>query len=83
MVERKNSMSNLIDRNAVIDIVGKSTSNIMNSNVIDIINKLPCTQSEIMHMLKREPIKNKSNCPNCGAPITGTECPYCGSVFGC
>ena len=21
------------------------------------------------------------NCPNCGAPITATECPYCGTVF--
>ena len=23
----------------------------------------------------------KLNCPNCGAPITSTECPYCGTVF--
>lgn len=22
------------------------------------------------------------NCPNCGAPITGTECEYCGTLFG-
>lgn len=21
------------------------------------------------------------NCPNCGAPITETKCPYCGTVF--
>lgn len=21
------------------------------------------------------------NCPNCGAPIRGIECPYCGTVF--
>ena len=21
------------------------------------------------------------NCPNCGAPITGTKCEYCGSLF--
>lgn len=21
------------------------------------------------------------NCPNCGAPIRGDECPYCGTVF--
>mgnify|MGYP004657774481 CR=1 FL=1 len=21
------------------------------------------------------------NCPNCGAPITGTKCEYCGTVF--
>lgn len=21
------------------------------------------------------------NCPNCGAPISNTECPYCGTVF--
>lgn len=27
--------------------------------------------------MKRE----KLNCPNCGAPITETECPYCGTVF--
>lgn len=23
----------------------------------------------------------KSNCPNCGAPITGNKCEYCGTVF--
>ena len=22
-----------------------------------------------------------SNCPNCGAPITGDRCEYCGTVF--
>lgn len=22
---------------------------------------------------------NKTNCPNCGAPITGLECAYCGT----
>lgn len=21
------------------------------------------------------------NCPNCGAPIRGDECPYCGTMF--
>lgn len=21
------------------------------------------------------------NCPNCGAPITGEKCEYCGTVF--
>ena len=26
-------------------------------------------------------MRDKLNCPNCGAPITGVECPYCGSVF--
>ena len=26
-------------------------------------------------------MRNKLNCPNCGAPITSAECPYCGSVF--
>ena len=26
-------------------------------------------------------MRDKLNCPNCGAPITGMECPYCGSVF--
>ena len=26
-------------------------------------------------------MRDKLNCPNCGAPITSTECPYCGSVF--
>lgn len=24
---------------------------------------------------------NKTNCPNCGAPIESTKCPYCGTVF--
>lgn len=23
----------------------------------------------------------KLNCPNCGAPIAETKCPYCGTVF--
>jgi predicted amidophosphoribosyltransferase len=22
-----------------------------------------------------------TNCPNCGAPITGSRCEYCGTVF--
>lgn len=22
-----------------------------------------------------------SNCPNCGAPITSTQCEYCGTMF--
>jgi len=26
-------------------------------------------------------LKNELNCPNCGAPITGERCEYCGSVF--
>lgn len=26
-------------------------------------------------------MRDKLNCPNCGAPITATECPYCGTVF--
>lgn len=24
---------------------------------------------------------NRYNCPNCGAPIDSTQCPYCGTVF--
>lgn len=24
---------------------------------------------------------NVLNCPNCGAPITGTKCEYCGTIF--
>lgn len=24
---------------------------------------------------------NDTNCPNCGAPITGDTCPYCGTEF--
>ena len=23
-----------------------------------------------------------TNCPNCGAPITGDSCPYCATMFG-
>jgi len=23
----------------------------------------------------------RHNCPNCGAPIESTQCPYCGTVF--
>lgn len=25
--------------------------------------------------------KEQLNCPNCGAPITGSTCDYCGSLF--
>lgn len=27
-----------------------------------------------------EPLKPK-NCPNCGAPVRGSECEYCGTIF--
>lgn len=26
-------------------------------------------------------LKNMTNCPNCGAVITGDKCEYCGTVF--
>ena len=26
-------------------------------------------------------MKNRLNCPNCGAPITSKICPYCGTTF--
>lgn len=26
-------------------------------------------------------MKKLLNCPNCGAPITAVECPYCGTLF--
>lgn len=26
-------------------------------------------------------MRGKTNCPNCGAPITGSKCEYCGTVF--
>ena len=26
-------------------------------------------------------MKNKTNCPNCGAPIKGIKCDYCGTYF--
>ena len=26
-------------------------------------------------------MRDKLNCPNCGAPIESTQCPYCGTVF--
>lgn len=26
-------------------------------------------------------MREKTNCPNCGAPITSTVCPFCGTVF--
>lgn len=26
-------------------------------------------------------LETRGNCPNCGAPIHGDECPYCGTVF--
>ncbi len=30
---------------------------------------------------EEEPMKlSKTNCPNCGAPITDTKCPYCGTI---
>lgn len=26
-------------------------------------------------------MRERLNCPNCGAPIRDTECPYCGTLF--
>ena len=26
-------------------------------------------------------MRERLNCPNCGAPIIDTECPYCGTLF--
>ena len=26
-------------------------------------------------------MREKTNCPNCGAPINSTVCPYCGTAF--
>jgi len=26
-------------------------------------------------------MRKKTNCPNCGAPINSTVCPYCGTAF--
>lgn len=26
-------------------------------------------------------MKNKLNCPNCGAPIASKTCPYCGTTL--
>ena len=26
-------------------------------------------------------MKDLLNCPNCGAPITGSKCEYCGTIF--
>lgn len=26
-------------------------------------------------------MKNRLNCPNCGAPITSKTCSYCGTTF--
>lgn len=26
-------------------------------------------------------VKDLLNCPNCGAPITGSKCEYCGTIF--
>lgn len=79
MIERKNGMGNIINRGSVIEAIGKNTCF---NDIIDIINSLPLIQLDTTHILKREPIRDKFNCPNCGAPISNTECPYCGSVFG-
>lgn len=26
-------------------------------------------------------MRDKLNCPNCGAPLNGEKCPYCGTTF--
>lgn len=30
---------------------------------------------------ERKFVKDKKNCPNCGAPIESEKCPYCGTYF--
>lgn len=79
-VEQKGKcMSNLINREALIESIRKNT---YTNHIIDIVNALPSMQLDTAHPIEREPIRDEFNCPNCGAPITSTECPYCGSVFG-
>lgn len=38
-------------------------------------------RDEIDSYKKGRAIFSTTNCPNCGAPITGRNCEYCGTVF--
>ena len=38
--------------------------------------------AEVENERKHKGVKQKQyNCPNCGAPVTGDRCEYCGTVF--
>lgn len=58
--------------------------NITYGSVIDIMSR---EQKTVMHALIDQALSDKqveskpTNCPNCGAPIRGYECEYCGTVF--
>ena len=39
------------------------------------------TIQDAINYLEKMNLKPKLNCPNCGAPITGSKCEYCGTYF--
>lgn len=60
-----------------------------NRTVGDVLLKMECDNREMLRSLidiemktakiTRDPII--ANCPNCGAPIAGPFCEYCGTIF--
>ena len=61
-----------------------------NRTVGDVLLKMECDNRRLLRSLiniKMETAKitgnsTRTNCPNCGAPITGPFCKYCDTVFG-
>ena len=60
-----------------------------NRTVGDILSKMECDNRRMLKSLidiQMETAKitgnsDRTNCPNCGAPITGPFCEYCGTIF--
>lgn len=60
-----------------------------NRTVGDVLLKMECDNREMLRSLidiKMETTKitgnpTSTNCPNCGAPIAGPFCEYCGTIF--
>ena len=53
---------------------------IMNGKTFFDSNDYMTIQNAINYLEKMN-LKPKLNCPNCGAPITGSKCEYCGTDF--
>ena len=60
-----------------------------NKTIGDVLLEIECDNKRMLRSLMDIKMKTakttgnsaRTNCPNCGAPITGPFCEYCGTVF--
>lgn len=63
---------------------GNSSKYINLANLQTYENKIKELTAHIIEDISKENSKHKAkqtNCPNCGAVITGMKCEYCGTIF--